>query len=234
VWLHSRHGFVQWLTAHEASTEHDVAAGLRENFDAKKRWRSAIASARALHRFGKHSRASSASSSGSGGWGRDHVHSESEAISEAPSHDESTTDASESFTKLSLGSSDPGTNVKVKITGPEEGEAEETGKEEGSSSVDDPLTGGNEAGLKDETDSNLLNVQASSRAGPSLSQLVKSEAKRTELVPVDTPHSETGSHESDLSELRMPGTFHFSKGEERSGSPIKWSETFRKFGLFRA
>ncbi|KAI9567840.1 kinase-like domain-containing protein [Boletus coccyginus] len=115
-----------WLTAYEASTEHDVSAGLRENFDAKKRWRSAIASARALHRFGKHSRASSASSSGSGGWGRDHIHSESEAISEAPSHDGSTTDASESFTKLSLGSSDPGTNVKVKITGPEEGETEET------------------------------------------------------------------------------------------------------------
>lgn len=211
---------------------------MRENFDAKKRWRSAIASARALHRFGKHSRASSASSSGSGGWGRDHIHSDAEAISEAPSHDESTTDASESFTKLSLGSSDPGTNVKVKVTGPEEGETEETGKEEGSSSADDLLTGGSEGGLKDEGDSDLLNVQALSRAEPSSSQL-EPEVNRTQLAPVDTPHFETvGSNGSDLSELRMPGTFHFSGGEERAESPIKWSETFtetfRKLGLFRA
>jgi len=134
-----------WLTGHEASTEHDVGVGLREHFDAKKRWRSAIASARALHRLGKHSRALSASSSGSGGWGRDHIHSEAEVISsEAPSQDGSPTDVSESFTKLSLGSSDPGTNANVQITGPEEVETEEEGKE-GSSSAGNPLTGGFES-----------------------------------------------------------------------------------------
>ena len=234
------------MTAHEASTEHDVGAGLREHFDAKKRWRSAIASARALHRLGKHSRALSASSSGSGGWGRDHIHSETEVVSsEAPSHDGSPTDVSESFTKLSLGSSSPGTNVNIQVTGPEDGETEEKGKVEGSSSADDPLIGGTEAGLKDlaDTDSSLnVNAQASSQAGPSLGQLAESEAKKTVSVqnkdpPCDRVDTRTaGSDETDLSELRMPGTFYLSKEERESsqgtGSPIKWSETFRKFRLF--
>ncbi|KAJ7062065.1 CAMK/CAMK1 protein kinase [Mycena amicta] len=40
-----------WLTTHEASTEHDIGAGLRENFDPRARWRSAIAGARALSRL---------------------------------------------------------------------------------------------------------------------------------------------------------------------------------------
>lgn len=218
---------------------------MRDHFDAKKRWRSAIASARALHRFGKHSRASSASSSGSGGWGRDHLRSEAEGISsEAPSQDGSPSDASESFTKLSLGSSEPETNVNVKVTGPEEGETEEKGKEEGFSSVDDPLTGGSAACLKDEPRSDT--AQATSQGGPSLGQLgqlAESDAKETVSVPIkdpsvdhlDTPHIQSAaSTESDQSELKMPGTFHLSKVEkERSQrTPIKWSETFRKFGLF--
>ena len=234
------------MTAHEASTEHDVGVGLRKHFDPKKRWRFAIASARALHRLSKHSRALSASSSGRGGWGRDHIHSEAEVTSsEAPSHDGNPSDISESFTKLSLGSSDPGTNTNVQITEPEEVETEEKGKEEGSS-ADGPLTGGSEAGLKDEADTDLsLNAQTSSQVGPSLRQLAEPEAKRTVSVPnknpprdrVDTPHSQTAaSDETELSALRMPGTFHLSKEEEErsqgAGSPIKWSETFRKFRLF--
>ncbi|TDL22436.1 Pkinase-domain-containing protein [Rickenella mellea] len=53
-----------WLTSHEPSTEHDLS-GLRENFDPKARWRSAINSAIAVGRFNK--RATSASGN-SGGW----------------------------------------------------------------------------------------------------------------------------------------------------------------------
>ncbi|KAF8547979.1 Pkinase-domain-containing protein [Imleria badia] len=231
-----------WLTAHEASTEHDVGVGLREHFDAKKRWRSAIASARALHRFGKCSRVSSASSSSSSGWGRDHIHSEAEGISsQVPSQDGSPSDVSESFTKLSLGSSEPGTNINVKVTGPEEGETEEKGEEEGFSPADDSLTGGSAAGLKDEPRSDTaLNTQVTNQGGPSLGQLAESDTKGTVSVPIkdpsvdhlDTPHIQsTGSAESDLSELGMPGTFHLSK-VEKERTPIKWSETFRKFGLF--
>ncbi|PFH46839.1 hypothetical protein AMATHDRAFT_68963 [Amanita thiersii Skay4041] len=51
-----------WLTTHEPSTEHDLGAGLRENFDPKKRWRSAIMSARVVGRF------TSTGTSGSGKW----------------------------------------------------------------------------------------------------------------------------------------------------------------------
>lgn len=40
-----------WLTTYEPSKEHDLGAGLRENFDARARWRSAILSARAIARF---------------------------------------------------------------------------------------------------------------------------------------------------------------------------------------
>lgn len=197
-----------------------------------------------IQRFGKHSRASSASSSASGGWGRDHIHSEAEGISNgAPSHDGSPSDVSESFTKLSLGSSDPGVNINVKVTGPEDGEIEEKGNVEGSSSADDSLTAASQAALKDEADGDTsLKVEASSQAGLSSGQLAESEVKRAESVPnkdslvtgVGTPRSQTpGSEES---ELRMPGTFYLSNVEkERSqwtGSPKKWSETFRKLGLF--
>ncbi|KAJ7721113.1 CAMK/CAMK1 protein kinase [Mycena metata] len=63
-----------WLTTHDASEEHDLAIGLRENFDAKARWKTAIAGARALGRLnsGLARKASNASGSGasasSGGW----------------------------------------------------------------------------------------------------------------------------------------------------------------------
>ncbi|KAJ7035178.1 CAMK/CAMK1 protein kinase [Mycena alexandri] len=63
-----------WLTTHDASTEHDLAIGLRENFDAKARWKTAIAGARALGRLNsglarKTSNTSGSGASGSsGGW----------------------------------------------------------------------------------------------------------------------------------------------------------------------
>ncbi|KAJ2915800.1 hypothetical protein MD484_g4617, partial [Candolleomyces efflorescens] len=73
-----------WLTTHSASEAHDLSAGLRENFDPRARWRSAIASARAVSRFGSfgaiaaatrekeradlEGRTSTATSTESGGW----------------------------------------------------------------------------------------------------------------------------------------------------------------------
>ncbi|KAF8587493.1 Pkinase-domain-containing protein [Ramaria rubella] len=41
-----------WLTTHEPSTEHDLGTGLRENFNPAARWRTAINTARAMHRLG--------------------------------------------------------------------------------------------------------------------------------------------------------------------------------------
>ncbi|KAG6811134.1 hypothetical protein H0H92_008830 [Tricholoma furcatifolium] len=59
-----------WLTTFSASDEHDISTGLREHFDPRARWRSAIASARALSRFSSlaNSRASSNTDTSGGGW----------------------------------------------------------------------------------------------------------------------------------------------------------------------
>ncbi|KAH6904589.1 CAMK/CAMK1 protein kinase [Coprinopsis sp. MPI-PUGE-AT-0042] len=66
---------IPWLTTHSPSTAHDLSTGLRDNFNPRARWKSAIASARALSRFGtlgkeKRDDASNASTPGaeSGGW----------------------------------------------------------------------------------------------------------------------------------------------------------------------
>jgi len=40
-----------WLTTYKPSVEHDLSTGLREHFDPRARWRSAIASARAINRL---------------------------------------------------------------------------------------------------------------------------------------------------------------------------------------
>ena len=56
---------LQWLTTHLVSTEHNLHADLRNNFDPHAKWHSAIASARAIGRFAK---SGMNSSSGSNGW----------------------------------------------------------------------------------------------------------------------------------------------------------------------
>ncbi|KAI0059845.1 Pkinase-domain-containing protein, partial [Artomyces pyxidatus] len=58
-----------WLTTHNPSTEHDLS-GLRDNFNPRARWRSAIASARAVARFNSHGSAHSerSATNSSGGW----------------------------------------------------------------------------------------------------------------------------------------------------------------------
>lgn len=52
----------------EVGEEHDLSAGLKENFDAKGKWRSAFYGLTAVHRFGSASRTSTRSS---GGWAKD-------------------------------------------------------------------------------------------------------------------------------------------------------------------
>jgi calcium/calmodulin-dependent protein kinase I len=66
---------IPWLTNRSPSTTHDLSTGLRDNFNPRARWKSAIASARALSRFGtlgkeKRDDSSTASTPGaeSGGW----------------------------------------------------------------------------------------------------------------------------------------------------------------------
>ena len=66
---------IRWLTSYSPSTAHDLSTGLRDNFNPRARWRSAIASARAISRFGtlgkeRKDSLSGASTPGaeSGGW----------------------------------------------------------------------------------------------------------------------------------------------------------------------
>ncbi|KIY53133.1 Pkinase-domain-containing protein, partial [Fistulina hepatica ATCC 64428] len=54
-----------WLTTHIPSTEHDLSTGLRQHFNPAARWKSAIASVRAVNRFNT---GSSSRSGDSGGW----------------------------------------------------------------------------------------------------------------------------------------------------------------------
>lgn len=66
----------QWLTTHEPSTEHDLSTGLRDHFDPRARWRSAIGAVRGLHRLASMTKATAAAkvdagrsaSMNSGGW----------------------------------------------------------------------------------------------------------------------------------------------------------------------
>ncbi|KAL0959300.1 hypothetical protein HGRIS_014564 [Hohenbuehelia grisea] len=48
-----------WLTTYTPSKEHDLSTGLREHFNPRARWRSAIASARAVNRLGSLAKSSS-------------------------------------------------------------------------------------------------------------------------------------------------------------------------------
>ncbi|KAK0200074.1 Pkinase-domain-containing protein [Desarmillaria ectypa] len=92
-----------WLTTHPANTEHDLGVGLREHFDPRARWRSAIASARAIHRLGSSlsSRTiSSTTTNSSGGWGDDDREAEDDLKLKQTEH--------------------PGHNEYVQVTGPDE------------------------------------------------------------------------------------------------------------------
>ncbi|KAI6038543.1 kinase-like domain-containing protein [Pisolithus marmoratus] len=120
-----------WLTAYEPSTDHDLGVGLRENFNPRKRWRSAITSARVLARLGKaansRARGSSVSSSGSGGWGEDHTRDEDHQENDKTGANdaEDAYEVSQGLEKISPGTGDPGCNDNVKVTGPGEGLADD-------------------------------------------------------------------------------------------------------------
>jgi calcium/calmodulin-dependent protein kinase I len=226
------------LTTHDPSTDHDVGAGLRENFNARKRWRSAINSARALHRFGRRSRASSVSSSGSGGWGEDHTRSDGDGgDGDTPSSDGSPSDISQSFTKLSLGSSDPGTNDNVKVIGPEENHAGEQGKTEGSS-AGDSLIGTSESSIDGETspsdDEAPRNVGLQSEAERSGTITGRHSSIAPGIVE-DAARRHVTAHD-DEPELRMPGSLTLSDvhwghnlwhRDQRAGRQNNWLDDLR-------
>ncbi|KAG6334858.1 hypothetical protein ID866_4234 [Astraeus odoratus] len=200
-----------WLTTHQPSTEHDIGAALRQNFDPRKRWRSAIASARVIARFGKvsspRSRASSVSSAGSGGWGEDHTKEEVETKN---INGDGADEASQGLAKLSLGSGDPGSNDYVKVTGPDDLRTDDEGKGE-DSSTSDYFTGHGKSDIKQAT----VKSPESPVEAP-LSEISKMREVTAPTAPSSNPPSTpdetqarpsvTLSHE----DLKMPGSFHIA------------------------
>ncbi|KAJ7763112.1 Pkinase-domain-containing protein [Mycena maculata] len=92
-----------WLTTHEPSTEHDLSLGLRENFDAKARWKTAIAGARAIGRLNS---GLALARKASAGWA---------GISDDDDDDDE--DAARART-LEHEQTDPGENAHVQVTPP--------------------------------------------------------------------------------------------------------------------
>ncbi|KAF7377992.1 Protein kinase domain-containing protein [Mycena sanguinolenta] len=93
-----------WLTTHEASTEHDLAVGLRENFDAKARWKTAIAGVRVLGRL--NSGLARKAAAANGGWA-------AAGISDDDDDDDPSPGSS------TLNSPAPGENANVQVIPPD-------------------------------------------------------------------------------------------------------------------
>ncbi|KAI0825242.1 kinase-like domain-containing protein [Trametes gibbosa] len=221
----------KWLTDHTPSDEHDLT-GLREHFDPRARWRTAIAGARALHRF--HSSSRSASSS-SGGW---RTGSLIDTDDDDDDDDEQTQPQ-----PLAAGTarepSDPGENEYVKVTAPDEDEDRQAplGLESGASS---PLPQARSS-LEKPSDAHALKHE--SQAHEPLHEKVPAplQADMEDTAPSSSSPSTTGQHserttapaaaevdQQDASqdhqrqqngretpELRMPGSFDVPEEEQR-------------------
>ncbi|RPD58445.1 Pkinase-domain-containing protein [Lentinus tigrinus ALCF2SS1-6] len=127
----------EWLTSHNPSNEHDLT-GLREHFDPRARWRTAIAGARALHRFNSNSSRTSASS---GGWRtRTGTYIDSDDDEDAEDHAQpAPADGASGSAHSSR--SDPGENEYVKVTAPDEDEMKKAGAEKKTEVVEEPAAG---------------------------------------------------------------------------------------------
>ncbi|KAJ7244383.1 kinase-like domain-containing protein [Mycena haematopus] len=95
-----------WLTTHEPSTEYDLAVGLRENFDAKARWKTAINGVRVLGRLNSGlARKASAAANANSGWA-------------GISDDDDEEEERQSSASPSLNSPAPGENANVQVIPP--------------------------------------------------------------------------------------------------------------------
>lgn len=224
-----------WLTAYEPSTDHDLGAGLRENFNPRKRWRSAITSARVLARLGKvansRARGSSVSSSGSGGWGEDHTRDEGRQENDkaGASNAEDEREVSIGLDKLSLGTGDPGSNDNVKVTGPGGDLADDQRKAE-DSSVSNSFSGPDESSVK----------RTASNGNGQINELhpERSTDQINEATAVAAPSPALLAEKHSYDELKMPGSFYVANGAweksiwRRGGdrqTPLQ--DFFRKLGL---
>ncbi len=122
----------QWLTSHIPSNEHDLT-GLREHFDPRARWRTAIAGARALHRFNTNSSRTSGTSGSSGGWRTGTNVDTDDDDAEEVAHPAPGPSASAHSSP-----SDPGENEYVKVTAPADDEMKKAREEKKTEVVEEP------------------------------------------------------------------------------------------------
>lgn len=193
---------MQWLTTYEPSTEHDLAAGLRDNFDPRARWRSAITRARALHRLGSLGGSSSTSKS-SGGWANSDDDDDDD--DEPTGHtngvvEEQPEEGRTEGVTLNSAYQDPGSNENIKVTGPEEdgGNAKEGQEKEIPSSRVPPPTEAHALKREDDAD-----------AHAPLHQEIPDAVHEHQEQLHDEPESILEEEEEEP-ELNIPGSFDLS------------------------
>ncbi|EEB94470.1 hypothetical protein MPER_06708, partial [Moniliophthora perniciosa FA553] len=204
-----------WLTPPTSTPDPeqdvDISAGLREHFDPRARWRSAIAGARALHRLSSKSSAGS-----SGGWKKDGAGSEGATTDEDDEDDGWRTStntnglgSSEVEEGKRLGTHQPGENVNVRVTAPTEEGADVNKK------------GEEEVEVKPPPPSAVKPPPGTAKTPPPKTPPSPSPAK--------TPPSPT----DDQRELSMPGSFDFEDTQpaEEKGQGQTWGDMLARLSL---
>ncbi|KAG7095316.1 hypothetical protein E1B28_006081 [Marasmius oreades] len=206
-----------WLTTHKPSAEHDLGVGLRDHFDPRARWRSAIASARAISRLkstiGSRNLEKSSSTS-SGGWGPSHTTTGSESNVTTDDEDEEVgwrnSEASQSpETGLSearkLGSHEPGDNANVTVTAPDEDHPHENGVRTPTSPA----------------------ISLKSLPLPANQPSTPSERRDDVSAPEESPSSIRRDRDDDMA-LQMPGSFNL---EDDEPSHHSWNDLLSRLSL---
>ncbi|KAF8800992.1 Pkinase-domain-containing protein [Phlegmacium glaucopus] len=218
----------QWLTTHEPSVEYDLSTGLREHFDPKARWRSAIASARAIHRLNSFASRSSKSSQG---WMNDDDDDDEDDLHIG------STGPNSAVSPISLQSEqDPGSNEFVNVIAPEEEE----------SPVRERENVREETILVEETPKPIIPNVEDAEKSPTI---VEKDADAANVLPTFTeqqaplqlepePMLETEMKEptglrvdvnDDDDEPKMPGSFDVSTANSQEQTP--WIEVFKNLRL---
>ncbi|KAF9473526.1 Pkinase-domain-containing protein [Pholiota conissans] len=201
-----------WLTTHNASVEHDLSTGLRDHFDPKARWRSAIASARALHRLNSLGSRSSKSST-SGGWGNVDSSDEEPMMPSMQSQVQ---------TPSGLSAHDPGSNEYVNVVAPDM---------EDESKIATPVAKQQPSVLRHDEKKAPAPLYESPAASPSGkvmfadSASLQDEPESTVTEPADA---------ADNDEPRMPGSFDWTPNapQQNSNSLMhSWTEMFKSLQL---
>ncbi|KAL0069291.1 Calmodulin-dependent protein kinase cmk2 [Marasmius tenuissimus] len=222
-----------WLTTHTPSAEHDLGAGLRDHFDPRARWRSAIASARAIGRLksglsaSKVPRVGSNPTSSSGGWGAGHTRTgtESGATTDDDDDDEgwrnsepkqspnSALGGEEGETRK-LGSHAPGENANVTVTAPNEDHRKDK------NGIATPTSPAN----RQEEVQPLPSLSADSTSTPSTPSI---ESQEIGNISLDAKVPSKPARDSYDMALQMPGSFDL---ENDSPSP-SWGDMLSKLSL---